>query len=73
MKKIQRTCRLCGKLVEMLVNPKDLSDWKSEKKYIQDAMPYLSAGEREILISKTCDECFDKMFPPNPEEENTEE
>jgi hypothetical protein len=57
----------------MLVNPKDLSDWKSEKKYIQDAMPYLSAGEREILISKTCDECFDKMFPPNPEEENTEE
>jgi hypothetical protein len=57
----------------MLVNSKDLSDWKSEKKYIQDAMPYLSAGEREILISKTCGECFDKMFPPNLEEENTEE
>jgi len=56
----------------MLVNPKDLSDWKSEKKYIQDAMPYLSDSEREILISKTCGECFDKMFPPNPEE-NIEE
>lgn len=69
MKKIQRTCRLCGKLVEMLVDPKDLSDWKSEKKYIQDAMPYLSDSEREILISKTCGECFDKMFP----QENTEE
>jgi len=68
LKKIQRTCRLCGKLVEMLVNSKDLSDWKSEKKYIQDAMPYLSDSEREILISKTCGECFDKMFPPNPEE-----
>ena len=34
-------------------------------------MPYLNAGEREILISKTCDECFDKMFPY--QEENTEE
>jgi hypothetical protein len=53
----------------MLVNPKDLSDWKSEKKYIQDAMPYLSDSEREILISKTCGECFDKIFP----QENTEE
>jgi len=69
LKKIQRTCRLCGKLVGMLVNPKDLSDCKSEKKYIQDAMPYLSDSEREILISKTCGECFDKIFP----QENTEE
>jgi hypothetical protein len=63
LKKIQRTCRLCRKLVKMMVDPKDLSDWKTKKKYIQDAMPYLDKDEREILISKTCGKCFAKIFP----------
>ena len=30
---------------------------------IQDALPYLSASEREMLISGTCDDCWQKMFP----------
>jgi hypothetical protein len=44
-----------------MINPQDVIDWQAGK-YIQDAMPYLSKGERELLISGTCDECFDKMF-----------
>ena len=44
-----------------MVNGQDVVDWKGGK-YIQDAMPYLSADERELLISGTCGTCFDKMF-----------
>lgn len=45
----------------MKINPVDLAAWKRGT-LIQDAMPYLSDGEREILISKTCGECWDAMF-----------
>ena len=54
-------CRSCGKTKSLLVNPSDVSDWK-QGKYIQDAMPYLSAADRELLISGTCGDCFDKMY-----------
>jgi hypothetical protein len=37
--------------------------------FVQDAFPYLSAGQRELMIRNTCDECFDKFYPPTPEEE----
>ena len=40
---------------------KDLDAW-CEGKFIQDAMPYLSAAERELLISGTCGSCFAIMF-----------
>ena len=58
---IQATCRQCKVSVELFVNITDMADWKLGK-YIQDAMPYLSADERELLISGTCGACFDKMF-----------
>ena len=56
------TCRHCQKSYNLLVNITDMADWKLGK-YIQDAMPYLSAAERELLISGTCGPCFDEMFP----------
>ena len=34
---------------------------------IQNAMPNLSADDRELLISGICGPCFDKMFPPEEE------
>ena len=58
---IQATCRKCKVSAEMPVNRQDVADWR-EGKYIQDAMPYLSADEREILVSGICGDCFDKMF-----------
>lgn len=56
-----KKCTICGKKVCMKINPVDLAAWKRGT-LIQDAMPYLSDGEREILISKTCGECWDAMF-----------
>ena len=32
-------------------------------KYIQDAFPYLTAGQRELMLSNTCDDCWQKFFP----------
>ena len=58
---IQATCRQCKESVEMSVNRQDMVDWQGGK-HIQHAMPYLSADQRELLISGTCGTCFDKMF-----------
>ena len=46
------TCRKCKDQVEIKVNIDDVTAWENGK-LIQDAMPYLSADEREVLISGT--------------------
>ena len=53
-------CRSCEKTEALLVNPSDVSDWQ-QGKYIQDAMPYLSDAESELIIRGTCGDCFDNM------------
>ena len=54
-------CRYCDKPYNLRVNITDVADWQMGK-YIQDAMPYLSADERELFISETCGVCCDEMF-----------
>lgn len=55
-------CRLCRRHYDLLVNMGDVRSWM-DGTYIQDAMPYLSAGERELLISHTCDDCWKVLYP----------
>jgi hypothetical protein len=57
-------CDSCMADHVMFVHRQDMLDWMAGTGYIQDLMPYLSASDRELLISKTCGKCFDKMFPP---------
>jgi hypothetical protein len=52
------TCKHCHKSFDIPLYQKDYDDWKMAKGFIQDLMGYLSAGERELLISSTCDTCF---------------
>ena len=54
-------CLMCNTVVTLEVVAKDLEDWKSGT-LIQRALPYLSPGERELLISGTCDGCWEAMF-----------
>ena len=54
-------CRIFGDNQRIHVFPDDVTDWQNGK-LIQDAMPYLSADERELIISGTCGKCFDEMF-----------
>lgn len=57
-------CRMCGSSYAIIYNREDMLDWLSGEKFVQDAMPYLSNAERELLISETCGDCFNKLFPP---------
>ena len=54
-------CRICKDLHRVHFNGDDYVDWQ-EGKYLQDAMPYLTTDERELMISQTCGPCFDSMF-----------
>lgn len=54
-------CPFCGKAHEVEVNEMDYLDWQ-DGALIQDVMPYLSASERELLISGIDDACWGKMF-----------
>lgn len=51
----------CNYVEELYVDPQDFFDWDNGKP-IQDAMPYLNASQRELMISHTCDECWEKMY-----------
>ena len=55
-------CQMCGMDHSILVDPNDYLSWQSGKKYIQDALAYLSAAERELLISATCDDCWKSLY-----------
>lgn len=61
---LEAKCRLCHGKHVIFVKASDYLKWQYREGFIQDLMPYLSAGERELLISATCSDCFDSMFPP---------
>lgn len=56
-------CNMCGKSVTLKVNFDDFEEYYSpNRRHIQDIFPYLTPAERELLISHTCEECWNKMF-----------
>lgn len=55
-------CYGCSKTSIMILSEKDYMIWQS-KLYVQDAFPYLSAAQREMIINGMHPECFDKLFP----------
>lgn len=61
---IKVICRTCNKEYEINANTQDLIDWQ-DGKHIQNAMPYVPADLRELLISGICGNCFKKMFKEN--------
>ena len=61
-------CPFCGHANEVEVNEEDYWDWQ-DGALVQDAFPYLSADEREMLISGICPKCWDNTFNTFDEEE----
>tara|TARA_B100001778_G_C18442661_1_gene563065 strand:+ start:63 stop:299 length:237 start_codon:yes stop_codon:yes gene_type:complete len=55
-------CKLCGNIYKIFFNEEDFDDWQSGKGYIQELLHYLTAAERELLISGTCDTCWKAMY-----------
>jgi hypothetical protein len=64
-RKLTRRCFVCGQDVSVFVAPQDAEEFLSGGGFAQDIFPYLSAADRELLISGTCGPCFDKIFPPD--------
>jgi hypothetical protein len=54
-------CIMCQRTYSLAIDPDDMKRWQ-ERELIQKAMPYLSANERELLISGICGKCFDETF-----------
>ena len=65
-------CPFCGRGNEVEVNEADYWDW-DDGELVQVAFPYLSAEEREMLISGICPTCWNKTFGGGDEEEETDE
>lgn len=42
--------------------------WQYHGVLIQNALPFLTAGQREILMTGVSDECWDALFPDEGEE-----
>jgi hypothetical protein len=59
---VEVECVMCQKFITLHVPRVGYENWIHGGVFIQDALPSLSAGERELLISKTCEPCFDKLF-----------
>lgn len=54
-------CPFCGEAHEVYVNEADYLDWQ-DGELAQNAFPYLSADERELLISGICSTCWSSLW-----------
>lgn len=63
-KKYAVQCRCCGKIKNLVLKCEDVAEWRSDNpRHIQDVFPYLSADDRELILSGTCGECWKNIFP----------
>jgi len=50
-------CVVCKRWVALRVHPDDLARHLHDGVFVQDALPYLSSSERELLLSRCCAAC----------------
>lgn len=66
------SCRRCGNTT-LLIAPEQA--WiefdlpRGERRLVQEIFPDLSIGDRELLISGTCNTCWQEMFGSDEDEE----
>lgn len=56
-------CHVCKKWVAVLLDKDDLASHRHEGVFVQNAFPYLDAGERELVLTGTCPDCWDRLCP----------
>ena len=64
---IKIPCVMCDQISYVLAWDHEIEAYLAGK-LIQDAFPSLDADERELLISQTCSDCWDKTFPETSDE-----
>jgi hypothetical protein len=55
-------CPNCGHASRVQVNESDYIAWKYDDALVQDAFPYLSAEDREKLITGCCKNCWNALL-----------
>lgn len=55
-------CRICDKLHRIKVNKSRYLDYLNGEGLIQDLLPELTPAERELIISQTCNDCWQDIF-----------
>lgn len=65
--KLVAKCAKCGLEKAILIEVWDYSEWVQGKS-IQNAMPYISPADRELILSATCGSCF--KVEVSPEEDD---
>jgi len=58
-------CKQCGVSYIVSTRVGDIDLWENGG-IIQSIMSYLTVNDRELLISGTCEDCYNEMFPPDP-------
>lgn len=61
-------CVVCGKPYSVEVDEEGWNAWRNGE-LIQNALPDMTAGDREFLISQICPTCFDDLFKEDDEDE----
>ena len=59
---LELECKYCDYEETITVHEAGYIAWHNGE-FIQDVFPYLTSGQRELMISNTCDTCWDKFFP----------
>lgn len=58
-------CVMCGTVHTLIVPAAGYKMWATGQRKIQHALPMLTPGERELLISGICPNCWDRMYGGN--------
>jgi hypothetical protein len=64
---VECVCKYCEQIESMFVREADYLAWQGSESgcdpLIQDVMWYLTKPQREMMLRKTCGDCFDRFYP----------
>ena len=55
-------CRHCRESYIVPISEQEYLNWIKKGTFVQDEFPKLNSNERELLISQTCGNCWNKIF-----------
>lgn len=64
-----KRCMMCGDTHRIFMTEGDFIAWKVDHRRIQDVFPHVSSDLREVALSGTCPECFQRMCDAFPEDD----
>mgnify|MGYP000858875625 FL=1 len=63
-------CNVCRETYYLVLDVAQFTEWSGpNSRHIQEVFPTMSAGDRELILSSTCESCFDAMFSEEDDEE----